>query len=68
MKKTFKGQIEITVICIIIGLMIVTQYKSVSQLGGFVSTTRAQELAGQLNELRKEKDALSKKWWNCKMK
>ena len=61
MKKTFKGQIEITVICIIIGLMIVTQYKSVSQLGGFVSTTRAQELAGQLNELRKEKDALSKK-------
>src|SRR5690554_6020544 len=58
MKKTFKGQLEITIICIIIGLMLVTQYKSVTQLGGFVSTTRAQELAGQLNELKKEKESL----------
>ena len=61
MKKASKGQLEITVICIIIGLMLVIQYKSVSQLGGFVSTTRAQELAGQLNEVKKEKESLTSK-------
>src|SRR5690554_4640731 len=58
MKKAYKGQLEITIICIIIGLMLVTQYKSVTQIGGYVSTTRAQELAAQLNEIKKEKESL----------
>lgn len=61
MKKYNKGLLEITIICFIIGFMLITQYRSVSQLGGFVSTTRAQELAGQLNELKKEKEDLINK-------
>lgn len=61
MKKAYKGQLEIAIICVVIGLMLVFQYKSVSQLGGFVSTTRAQELAGQLNEIKKEKEILTNK-------
>ena len=61
MKKYNKGLLEITIICFIIGFMLITQYRSVSQLGGFVSTTRAQELAGQLNELKKEKEGLINK-------
>ncbi|MCR1898023.1 DUF881 domain-containing protein [Irregularibacter muris] len=61
MKKILKGQVEIAFICIIIGLMLVMQYKSVTQLGGSVSTTRAQELAGQLNQLKKQKENLTSK-------
>lgn len=61
MKKYNKGLVEITIICFIIGLMLITQYRSVSQLGGFVSTTRAQELAGELTELKKEKSGLINK-------
>lgn len=59
MKKVLKGQIEIAFICVIIGLMLVMQFKSVTQLGGYVSNTRAQELAGQLNELKKQKENLT---------
>lgn len=59
MKKFKKGQLEITLVCIVIGIMIVMQYKSVAQLGGSVSNTRAQELTGQLNQLQKEKESLT---------
>ncbi len=57
--KLKKGQLEITIVCIVIGIMIVIQYKSVIQLGGTVSNTRAQELAAQLSTLEKEKKSLN---------
>lgn len=61
MKKLKKGQLEITLVCIVIGIMIVMQYKSVAQLGGSVSNTRAQELVGQVSQLQKEKESLTSK-------
>lgn len=66
--KLKKGQLEITIVCIIIGIMIVVQYKSVIQLGGTVSNTRTQELAAQLNTLEKEKKNFNTEINNLKSK
>lgn len=66
--KLKKGQLEITIISIVIGIMIVMQYKSVTQLGGAVSNTRAQELAAQLGVLEKEKKSLNTQINNLKDK
>ncbi|RBP45558.1 DUF881 domain-containing protein [Garciella nitratireducens] len=66
--KLKKGQLEITIISIVIGIMIVMQYKSVTQLGGAVSNTRAQELAAQLSVLEKEKKSLNTQINNLKDK
>lgn len=56
-----KGRIEITIICMIIGIMLVTQIKSIQNLGGLVTTQRADQLVLELNDVKKENNQLQGK-------
>jgi len=60
-KVKTKGRLEITIICIIIGIMIVMQMKSIRNLGGLVTTQRADQMLIELNQLEKENEALQQK-------
>lgn len=53
-----KGSTWITIICIIIGIMIALQMKSIGDLGGLVTTQRADEMLIEINEMEKEKEKL----------
>ncbi|NTW72183.1 MAG: DUF881 domain-containing protein [Eubacteriaceae bacterium] len=56
-----KGRLEIAIVCIIIGIMIIMQMKSIRGLGGIVTTQRAEELLIELNQVKKENTELSNK-------
>ncbi|MFZ7134019.1 MAG: DUF881 domain-containing protein [Eubacteriales bacterium] len=56
-----KGRIEITIICAIIGIMLITQIKSIQNLGGLVTTQRAEQLVLELNQINVENDKLQEK-------
>lgn len=56
-----KGRIEITIICMIIGIMLITQIKSIQNLGGLVNTQRAEQLFIELNDVNKENDKLQER-------
>ena len=56
-----KGSTWITIICIIIGIMIALQMKSIGNLGGLVTTQRADEMLIEINEMEKENDKLVQK-------
>ncbi|MPW25184.1 DUF881 domain-containing protein [Alkalibaculum sp. M08DMB] len=53
-----KGRVEIAMICIIIGIMIVMQTKSINNLGGLVTTQRADQMLIELNQMKRENDRL----------
>jgi len=56
-----KGRLEITIICMIIGIMIVMQMKSIRDIGGLVTTQRADQMLIELNQLEKENEELQQK-------
>ncbi|WP_129596430.1 DUF881 domain-containing protein [Anaerophilus nitritogenes] len=58
--KKVKAQLAIGGICIILGLVITLQFRTVQNniLGGIASGQKAQELAVELKKAREEKDAL----------
>ncbi|SHE56152.1 DUF881 domain-containing protein [Alkalibacter saccharofermentans] len=59
--KKFKGRVEIAVICVIIGVMIVLQMQTIGNLGGLVSSQRADDLLIELNQLKRENTELSQR-------
>lgn len=56
--KNYKFQIALAVVCIVLGLMISVQFKTVKTGIGPVSESRARELASQLKKARDERDSL----------
>lgn len=58
MKKLI-GRLEIAAICAIIGLMLATQFRTVGNMGGLVSSQRADELLMELNQLEKRNEELT---------
>lgn len=56
-----KGSTWITIICIIIGIMIALQTKSIRSLGGLVTTQRADAMLIEINEMEKENEKLTQK-------
>jgi uncharacterized protein YlxW (UPF0749 family) len=56
--KNYKFQVAIAFVCIVLGLMISVQFRTVKQGVGTVSEYRARELAAQLKKLKDERDAL----------
>lgn len=58
MKKLI-GRLEIAAICAIIGLMLATQFRTIGNMGGLVSSQRADELLVELNQLKEENEKLS---------
>lgn len=57
--KKFIGRPEIAIICAIIGIMLATQLQTIGNMGGLVSTQRADELLVELNQVKKENQELS---------
>lgn len=56
--KNYKFQFALAVVCIVLGLMLTIQFKTVKTNVGPVSENRARELATQLKRVREERDAL----------
>lgn len=56
--KNYKFQIALAVVCIVLGLMLSVQFKTVKTGIGPVSENRARELASQLKNVREERDSL----------
>lgn len=56
--KNYKIQLALAVVCIVLGLMISIQFKTVNTGVGPVSENRARELASQLKKAREERDSL----------
>lgn len=56
--KNFKFQLALALVCIVLGVMISIQFKTVKTGIGPVSETRARELASQLKKVREERDNL----------
>ncbi|MDD3838972.1 MAG: DUF881 domain-containing protein [Clostridia bacterium] len=68
MKKDRLGQISIMFICIILGLMLAVQFKSVQMVGGNVSVQKIQQLSEQLQKMNDENRALKEQVENFKEK
>lgn len=58
MKKTISGQLAITFISLILGVMLAAQFKSVQRVGGNVSYARERDIEGQIQRLDVENEAL----------
>ena len=58
--KNIKFQLAIAFVCVVLGLMLTTQFRAVKQGVGPVSEYRARELAAQVKDLKSEKEALLK--------
>ncbi|QZY57165.1 DUF881 domain-containing protein [Crassaminicella profunda] len=57
--KNIKAQLAIGVVCIILGVVLALQFKTVqSNLGGAAPAQKAQELAAELKKVREEKENL----------
>lgn len=56
--KNYKFQLALALVCIVLGLMISIQFKTVKTSVGPVSETRARELASQLKKVKEERDNL----------
>ena len=52
--KNFKYQIAVAIVCLVLGLMVSIQFRTVKQGVGPVSEYRARELAAQLKKVREE--------------
>lgn len=53
-----KMQIAISLVCVVLGLMVSLQFRSVKNGGGVVTVQRAEELTTQLKQLKNENDDL----------
>jgi uncharacterized protein YlxW (UPF0749 family) len=58
MMKNFKYQMALALVCIVLGVMLSIQFKTVNTGVGPVSENRARELASQLKKVRDERDNL----------
>ncbi|MCK9217237.1 MAG: DUF881 domain-containing protein [Firmicutes bacterium] len=56
--KNTKIQLAISVVCVVLGLMIAIQFRTVKQSIGPVTEYRAREIATQLKKVREERDNL----------
>jgi uncharacterized protein YlxW (UPF0749 family) len=56
--KNYKFQLALALVCIVLGLMISIQFKTVKTGVGPVSENRARELASQLKKVKEERDDL----------
>lgn len=56
--KHIKLQLSLALVCIVLGIMVTLQYRTVNQGIGPVSDYRARELASQLKKVREERDKL----------
>lgn len=56
--KNIKMQLAIGIVCLVLGIMIAVQFKTVKQSIGPVTEYRARELASQLKKVREERDNL----------
>jgi uncharacterized protein YlxW (UPF0749 family) len=59
--KKYIGRPEIAMICAIIGIMLATQLQSIGNMGGLVSSQRADQLLIELNNLKKKNEELTTK-------
>lgn len=53
-----KGQLSITFVCFILGIMLVTQMKSVKNLGGLITSQRADQLLVNIIRIKDENNLL----------
>ncbi|MFZ5965844.1 MAG: DUF881 domain-containing protein [Bacillota bacterium] len=60
MKSTnIRGQFAVSIVCVILGLVLALQFKSVQKdTGGVIPTLKAQELASELKKTKEEKQQL----------
>lgn len=58
--KNIKGQLAVGIVCIVLGLVLAMQFRSVQNnyLEGIAPSQKAQELAGELKKIREEKQQL----------
>jgi uncharacterized protein YlxW (UPF0749 family) len=56
--KNYKFQLALALVCIVLGVMLAIQFKTVKTGIGPVSENRARELASQLKKVREERDNL----------
>lgn len=56
--KNYKFQLALALVCVVLGLMISIQFKTVKTGVGPVSENRARELASQLKKVKEERDTL----------
>jgi len=56
--KNFKYQMALALVCIVLGVMLSMQFKSVKTGVGPVSENRARDLASQLKKVKDERDIL----------
>jgi F0F1-type ATP synthase membrane subunit b/b' len=68
--KNIKFQIAIAIVCVVLGLMVSIQVRTVKQGVGPVSEYRARELASQLKKVKDENSKLlnAKKEYEAKIK
>lgn len=60
MKTNLKVQLSIAFVCVVLGLMLTIQFRTVKQNVGMVNEYRARELANQLRKVKEERDDLLK--------
>lgn len=56
--KSLKIQLSLGLVCLVLGLMLSIQFKTIKQNVGTVSEYRARELATQLKKIKEERDTL----------
>lgn len=59
MKKSITGYLSITLVSLILGFMLATQFKSVQKVGGNVSRQRTQELTEYIKKLESDNESLN---------
>lgn len=59
MKKSSTGQLAITLVSLILGLMLAAQFKNVQKVGGNVSRQRTQELTEYIKKLEFDNESLN---------
>jgi len=60
MKRNLGGQLAITLLGLILGLMLAAQFKNVQRVGGSVSLQRTEELTSQIQKLRQDNENLER--------
>lgn len=58
MNRRLYGQLSVAFVCMILGLMLATQFKNVQRVGGNVSLQRTQELTGEVQKLKSENEKM----------
>ncbi|KPU44036.1 hypothetical protein OXPF_22020 [Oxobacter pfennigii] len=58
--KSFKAQLYVAVVCIVLGLMLAYQFRAVKNISTLASSKRILELTNELNEAKKQKEDMEK--------